>query len=488
VTSIRIDLDRTLGTVDRRIFGGFVEHLGRCVYGGVFEEGSPLSDANGFRRDVLEAAKGLRMPLLRWPGGNFVSGYHWTDGIGPRGARPRRPDLAWNTVEPNHFGTDEFMTYCRELGTDPYLCLNMGTGTLDEALAWVEYCNGTGDTYWADRRRQNGHEEPYAVRYWGLGNEMWGDWQIGSLSAEEYVAKAVRWAKALRRLDPDIVLVSCGQDGWSEWDRIVIDGLVKHVDFHSIHIYTGSDDYWTNVLEPHQVERALQTCQTMIDRARYLQKVDRPVHVAYDEWNVWFAGRANRDEHYSLADALAVATYLNAFVRQCRSVRIANLAQLVNVIAPIFTDKDGLFLQTIHHPLRLAAEHTQDVALDVRVDCDTVEYSDAPDAAHRVADLGPFPVLDVSATRDHDRSRVVVSVVNRSLDEPVKATLDIGDAGPTSRVVARTVTADDVDLRNSFDRPDAVTVIEHIGTATDLVEYEFPPHSHTQLDVAIEAG
>lgn len=485
---IKLDLDRTIGTVDRRMFGGFIEHLGRCVYGGVFDEDSPLADADGIRQDVLQAAKGLRMPLLRWPGGNFVSGYHWTDGIGPRDERPRRAELAWNTVESNRFGTDEFIAYCRDLGTEPYLCLNMGNGTMDEALAWVEYCNGTGDTYWANRRRENGHEEPFGVKYWGLGNEMYGEWQIGALSAEEYVANAVRWARALRRLDPDIVLVGCGLNGWSEWDRIVIDGLVEHVDYHSIHIYTGSDDYWSNVLAPHQVERALDTCQTMIDRARYLHKVERPVYVAYDEWNVWFVGRDNEpDERYSLSDALAVATYLNAFVRHADSVRIANLAQMVNVIAPIFTNKDGLFLQTIYHPLRLAAEYTQDVALDAYVDCETVDYTEPDNGprTHRISDLGPFPLLDVAASRDATGRRVVVSVVNRSPDASIRATLSLGDANPVGDVVVRVVDGADVQVQNSFEHSEAVTVVEHRTPATESIEYEFAPHSYTQLDIEI---
>lgn len=486
---IKIDLDRTIGEVDRRIFGGFVEHLGRCIYGGVFDEGSALADENGFRRDVLEAAKPLRMPLLRWPGGNFVSNYHWMDGIGPRDERPSRPELAWDTVESNRFGTDEFLAYCAALGTEPYICLNMGTGTLDEALAWVEYCNGKENTYWANRRRANGREEPYGVRYWGLGNEMYGDWQIGNLSAEEYVAKAARWAKALRRLDPDIILVSCGLNGWSEWDRIVIDGLVKYVDYHSIHIYTGSDDYWTNVLEPHQVERALATCQTLIDRARYLQKVERPVYVAYDEWNVWFRNRDNQlEERYNLSDALAVATYLNAFVRHCNAVKIANLAQMVNVIAPIVTNSDGLFLQTIYHPLRLAAEHTQKLALDVYVDSERVEHVDAHGTwPHRIADLGPFQVLDVSATRDADGRRVVVSVVNRSPDKAVTADIQFGDAKPVGEIVSRLVTGESVTVQNSFERPDAVTVEESKVPASAPLRYEFPPHSYTQLDIHIGA-
>ena len=284
----RIDVltDRPIGTVDRRIFGSFTEHLGRCVYGGVFDEGSRLARPDGFRADVLAAVRDLGVTNVRWPGGNFVSGYHWTDGIGRD--RPRRADLAWHGEESNRFGTDEFMACCAAAGVEPVFCLNMGTGTLDEALAWLEYCNGTGDTYWASRRRANGHAEPYGVRYWGLGNEMYGDWQIGQRDAAEYVADARRWAKALKRLDPGIRLVSCGQTGLDDWDRIVIDGLAPHIDFHSIHLYTGSADYWSNVLAPHYAERALSVAGALIDRARYVQRIDHEISVAYDEWNVWY--------------------------------------------------------------------------------------------------------------------------------------------------------------------------------------------------------
>ncbi|MGI8914900.1 MAG: hypothetical protein ACR2JY_14145 [Chloroflexota bacterium] len=201
---IKIDLSRRLGTIDHRIFGGFIEHLGRCIYGGIFEEGSPLSDAAGFRSDVLTAAQALRIPVLRWPGGNFVSGYHWQDGIDPVGQRPRRLDLAWHVEESNRFGTDEFMQYCQALGTEPYLCVNMGTGTQDEAQGWAEYCNGVGNTHYANLRRENGHPEPYGVKYWGLGNEMYGPWQIGRLSAEDYVKKAIEFAKVRHWTDPSI--------------------------------------------------------------------------------------------------------------------------------------------------------------------------------------------------------------------------------------------------------------------------------------------
>ena len=222
---VTIDPCRELGSLDRRVFGGFVEHLGRCIYGGLYDEGSPLSDPRGFRRDVLELLKSMRISVLRWPGGNFVSNYHWQDGIGPKDERPVRAELAWGGTESNRFGTDEFVGYCAELGAEPYICLNMGTGTLEEALAWLEYCNSARPTGWADRRWRNGHEASFGIRWWGLGNEIYGPWQVGALSAEEYVAEATRWARALRMLDPSIRLVSCGELGWTDWDRKVIDGL-----------------------------------------------------------------------------------------------------------------------------------------------------------------------------------------------------------------------------------------------------------------------
>ncbi|MCC7355299.1 MAG: alpha-N-arabinofuranosidase, partial [Anaerolineae bacterium] len=322
MTKIKIDLERRIGAIDPMVYGGFIEHLGRCIYGGIYEEGSPLSDERGFRRDVMEALRGLRMPVLRWPGGNFVSGYHWLDGVGPVDERPRRTELAWHTEESNRFGTDEFIEYCRRLNVEPYICVNMGSGTMDEAQAWVEYCNGTGNTYYANLRRRNGHEEPYNVKYWGLGNELYGSWQIGALSAEDYVKKAIEFAKVMKWTDPSIKLIGCGQNGWQEWDRVALEGLARHVDYHSIHIYTGSHDYYSNVFGPHQAEYALRVCQAMIDRVRYEQKIGHPITIAYDEWGIWIqatAAESGLQERYRLSDALACATYFNIFIRQCRS-------------------------------------------------------------------------------------------------------------------------------------------------------------------------
>ncbi len=492
MATITIDPARRIGSVDPRIFGGFIEHLGRCIYGGVFGEGSPLSNAQGYRLDVVEAVKALRLPVLRWPGGNFVSGYHWIDGTGPVDQRPRRIELAWHGEESNRFGTDEFIGYCRLIGAEPYICVNMGSGSMDEAQAWVEYCNGTANTHWANLRRRNGHPEPYSVKYWGLGNEMYGRWQIGALSADDYVKKARDFAKVMKRTDPTIQLVACGENGWSDWDCTVIEGLASLVDFHSIHIYTGSDDYYSNVFAPHQADRALGICRALIDRVRYIQRIDHPVHVAYDEWNVWFRARGAEtalEERYTLADALAVATYLNVFLRHCQTVRIANLAQLVNVIAPIFTNEQGLFLQTIYHPLRLFAECHHPGALDVHVDGPTYTLDPAHErtrSPYGVADLSPFQLLVVAATCDSTAQHVTISVVNRHHEQPITAHLRFVGFVPTDGSFCE-VNGPSVETINSFATPDAVAVREgavHLGDAGE--RYSFPAHSITvlRLDIA----
>jgi alpha-N-arabinofuranosidase len=450
VSQIAIAPARTLGTIDPKLFGGFVEHLGRCVYGGLYDEGSPLADARGFRKDVLGLLRELRIGVLRWPGGNFVSNYHWTDGIGEKAERPRRPELAWGGEEPNTFGTDEFLAYCAELGPEPdsvapYICLNMGTGTLAEALAWVEYCNSARNTDWAARRRSNGHDQPYGVRYWALGNEMYGTWQVGMMTADEYVREATRWARAIKMLDPGARLVACGETGLTEWDAVVIDGLAGLVDYHSIHIYTGSDDYWTNVLQPHQAERAIRTTAALIDRAAYLQGLDRKPAIAYDEWNVWYrtvpgsaGGTADLAERYTFDDALAVATYLNIFIRNAARVRMANLAQMVNAIAPIVTTDEAAAVQPIYYPFLLHARAALDAAVDVHVDGPAISPELPPAASrwpHRVADLGPFALVDAAASVSADLGRIAVTLVNRAPGAAEEARLVLRDfafAGPAT--------------------------------------------------------
>jgi alpha-N-arabinofuranosidase len=490
VTRIAIDPSRVLGQVDRDVFGGFVEHLGRCIYGGLYEECSPLSDDRGFRKDVLSQLRELRMGVLRWPGGNFVSNYHWQDGIGPKDSRPPRPELAWGGTESNRFGTDEFLTYCDELKTSPYICLNMGTGTLEEALAWVEYCNGERDTYWANKRRQHGHADPYRVRLWGLGNEMYGEWQVGAMSADEYVREATRWARALKLLDPGIELVSCGKTGWNEWDRIVIEGMAHLVDYHSIHIYTGSEDYWTNVLQPHQAERAIRSAIAHIRHTAYRHKIESPPKIAYDEWNVWYRKMTvDLAERYAFVDALAVGTYLNIFIRNAGWVKMANLAQMVNAIAPIVTLPDAAAVQPIYYPVLLHARAALDNAVDAHVygsHLDPVWPGSPGRWPYKVADIGPFTSFDAAASVSANTDRVALTLVNRDPVNAGTAEIVLRDFTFAGSAQIETITAGGPGEPRVL--PDVETVHMEHGTEhpkDGTVVLTLPPQSFTLIEAAI---
>ncbi|THH00489.1 hypothetical protein EW026_g2051 [Hermanssonia centrifuga] len=289
--------------------------------------------------------------MVRWPGGNYVSSYKWEDGIGPLAERKRRPELAWGGEESNQFGTDELIAWCRLAKIEPYIILNMGTGTLEEALHWIEYCNGAGDTYYANLRRKNtGKDEPHNVRYWGLGNEVWGEWQVGQQTASAYTIKARQWAHAIHLLDPTIKLIGCGETGLNEWDGVVLEGLVDKVDGHSIHLYTGfgprdrtqgEKEYGRAVYGPDAAEYSVEICRSLINKARFAKKVVKPIKIAFDEYGVWdeTVGTPENglEQFYNLADALAMAAWLNVFVRQADIVEIACIAQSVNVISPLIT-------------------------------------------------------------------------------------------------------------------------------------------------------
>jgi alpha-N-arabinofuranosidase len=496
---IRIDVDQVIGEIDNKIYGGFIEHLGRCIYGGIYEEGSRLSDEHGFRQDVLSAAHDLKIPILRWPGGNFASGYHWIDGIGPKETRPARFDLAWRDEECNRFGTDEFMEYCRALGTEPYLCVNLGTGTIEEAAAWVEYCNGAGNTYYANLRRKHGFEEPYNVKYWGLGNEMYGPWQVGAKNAEDYSKIAIEAAKLMKRVDPRIKLVSCGADGLSDWDRIVLEALAPWVDYHSIHIYTGDKSYYPNVFSPHHAERCIRLTEAMIEQTKWKLKLEKSIFIAIDEWNQVYGFVQTGMDHeykYSLGDALAVATYLNIFQRNAGSVKMANLAQMVNVLAPIFTGPRGLYLQTIYHPLYLYANHSQPIALETFVDSPKMQiakeeftFNKFNPEDQRIWELNPFQLLDVSATADENRSKLSLAVVNRALEEDVTTDIQIIGADVKRILNIYEINASDVSAMNSFESPESVSITKKPTGANSnekSLEYVFPAHSLSFLEVELQ--
>lgn len=468
---IKIDFDRPIGTIDRNIYGNFIEHLGRCIYGGIYDEGSALSDSDGFRKDVLEAVRGLHIPLLRWPGGNFASGYNWKDGIGPKDARPRRWDTAWQAEESNRFGTDEFMQYCRKLGAEPYITVNMGTGTMQDAADWVEYCNETGNTYWANLRKKHGHPEPYNVKYWGLGNEIYGAWQAGHKSVQEYGPLALEYAKMMRWVDPSIKLIACGGPT-TEWNREALHSLVEVADYISLHHYGGSTD---NAKEAHDatgLERQIQVLDAVITTVMATTEKKERVKIAADEWNIWFRSWFKRnDDHkleeiYNLRDALWVSSALNIFHRACRTVKMADLAQLVNVIAPIMASPTGIVLQTTYHPLKLYAEHCGTVALDALVRSDSFpEYPGTP-------------YLDVSATTDEGNQKLTLAVVNRHPTTDLAVDIVIEGFKPQSTCDLYELNGPSLDSSNTFAAPDTVAVKKRsISGAGAAFRQTFAAHS-----------
>src|SRR5450432_585825 len=407
---IKIDIDRSIGEVDPLVFGNFAEHLGRMIYGGIYDEGNPLSDKEGFRTDVMDVVKKLGVSILRYPGGNFSSGYNWTDGIGPKDQRLVRVELAWNDLESNRFGTDEFLRYCERIGTEPYICINGGLGTVDDARHWVEYTNESRHTAWADQRRKNGRDQPYKVKYWGLGNEIDGPWQLGHKNAEDYVKFALEAATAMRLVDGSIKLVARGSSNygadWMGWNRTVLESLHNEIDYIALHTYINNRD---NDLEKflgwsQKIDTYIETTAAAI-KAAQTGPNPRPIYIAYDEWNVWY--RAHNKEHleeiYNYEDALAMGMFFNSFFRHADVVKMANLAQLVNVIAPIMTNKEGLFLQPIYFPIAEYGKQRGNIALNTWVDSPGYEQN------HQ-----QLPYLDVSTTYNAKDRSVYVNVLNRS--------------------------------------------------------------------------
>ena len=487
---IKIDTDRTIGEVHPHLFGNFAEHLGRCIYGGIYDEGSPLADADGYRRDVMEATRRLGVTLLRWPGGNFASGYHWQDGIGPRAGRPVRPEGAWGALEPNRFGTDEFLRYCERLGVEPYICINAGLGTVEEARQWVEYCNEPRETYWAGQRRKNGRDRPWGVKYWGLGNEIDGPWQLGHKNAGDYGKFALEAAKAMRRADTSIKLIASGSSNfgaaadWVGWNRAVLDRLKGEIDYISLHTYIGNrENNFENFLAASwEIDQRIEVVAGLIRAAQAGQANPRPIHIAYDEWNVWYrargsgefaTGRTRLEEIYNFEDALAMGMFLNAFIRHADVVTMANLAQLVNVIAPIFTNEKGLFLQTIYFPLAEYAKQKGSQALDVWVSSPTYRAGTRP----------PLPYLDISATYRRADGTVCLNVLNRSEKMDITARID-GGGQPAPGLEVWELNHPDLKAVHGFgDDAKVRPATRHVPAAAsgNGFVYTFPKHSLTVL-------
>jgi alpha-N-arabinofuranosidase len=490
---IKLDPERVIAEVHPHVFGNFVEHLGRCVYGGVFEEKSPLADADGFRKDVMEGTRGLGVTLLRWPGGNFASGYNWKDGIGPRDQRPARRDHAWGAMESNRFGTDEFLTYCEKLKVEPYLCINAGLGSVDDARAWVEYTNESANTYWAQQRRKNGRDKPWNVKIWGLGNEIDGPWQLGHKNAEDYAKFALEAAKAMRRADESIKLIASGSShfgaggDWVGWNRTVLERLRNEIDYISLHTYVGNrgNNFEEFLAFGQDVDDRIQVVKGQIQAVRVGNPDARPIYIAFDEWNVWYRtitpgwteyqiAKTGLEEQYNFEDALGMGVFLNSFFRHADVVKMANLAQLVNVIAPMFTSPEGMFLQTIYFPIAEYAKQRGNLSLDVAVD--SPQYKPG-----RRRSLG---YLDVSATFDPKAKKVFVNVLNRSEKTDITARVENAAGAPSGAVDVWELKHTDLKATHTFGKDAVVRPATRKATVKasgNAFDYTFPKQSLTIL-------
>ncbi|KAK5954264.1 hypothetical protein OHC33_004837 [Knufia fluminis] len=546
--SIHVFPSHRQNEINRHIYSGFTEHMGRCIEGGIYDPNNPNKDLltpKSLRKDVISTLKPLDIPIFRYPGGNFTATYHWQDGVGPVDQRPTRLNLAWGgQPETNSFGTNEFMAWCRDhMNAEPYLCLNMGTGTLDEALAWIEYCNATGDSYYAKLRREHtGHDRPHNVKYWGLGNEVWGPWQIAQTKDPKlYAETALQWAKAIKLLDPSVKLILCGSDGMQSvslpfepipfvppsmiqaasasmsdalhntfqlerlrtlcprisraWDYEVIKATILPattsdlgvtqgplIDYVSIHGYTASQTHYPNVFAPLSAERAIETTTALIDLACAANNIPpgqpRPT-IAFDEWNVWDPKRAvgsqGAEEKYTLSDALAVAVWLNVFVRQSDKVGMACLAQSVNVISPLMTTETGLIKQTSWFVYELFCRFVRGHKVDVVVNCGCYQGDTSPAWLRDSVKGREMRWLDVSASVDGE-GWCVVCVVNAHEGEDIVTAVGGVDGG--TEVEVYEVNGKSVDVTN-MDGEEKVGICEKRWVVQG--EYVFPAHSFTML-------
>ncbi|MEZ5381951.1 MAG: alpha-L-arabinofuranosidase C-terminal domain-containing protein [Microthrixaceae bacterium] len=502
-TTVTVDTGCVVADLDPRVFGGLLEHMGRCVYEGIYDLSSPHADEFGCRRDVLEALGALEMTAMRYPGGNFVSGYDWRDGIGPAERRPVKVERAWRCLESNQFGTDEFLALCERMNWTPMMAVNLGTGTAQDAQDLVAYCTASTRTKFGDLRASHGRETPYEVDLWCLGNEMDGSWQIGHTTVDEYTKRARDAAAAMREVRPGIEVVACGSSdpnlrSYPAWDRAVMGGFGDGLDLLSVHRYARNwhrrtDRYVAfGVLVDRQIEQLARVSRDVARREGY----PRAPRLSFDEYNVWYRtqlsvlprrfiprGRLRHAPHileevFDLQDALVVAGFLNSFVRHADVVRVANLAQVANVIAPIITRGDDLLLQSTYDVFRMFSSRKNGEALEV-------------DVAGPTYDLrwtGTVPFLDVSAV--HGDGQLHVHAVNRSQVHSAPVQIQVAGATVAGVREAEVVTGAHPGVRNTWDQPDAVRARPLAGvTVSDATaEALLPPLSVSSISFEVGSG
>lgn len=455
-----VDKDYVIAEVDPHLYGSFIEHLGRAVYSGIYEPAHPAADEQGFRQDVIGLVKELGVPIVRYPGGNFVSGYNWTDGIGPRQLRPRRLDYAWQSVESNQVGIDEFVDWCKKAGTKPMAAVNLGTGTPQDAGYMMEYCNHPAGTYWSDLRIQNGHKDPHNIKVWCLGNEMDGPWQTCGLGAEDYGKKARETAKILKWIDPMAELVVCGSaspwmPSYPEWDRVVLEHTYEQADYISLHRYYENEGNIENFLASFfDMDAFIKTVAATADYVKAKTRSKKVMKLSFDEWNVWYIKKQTRvpwaeapailEDQYSLLDALVFGGMLCTLLNNCDRVRMACLAQLVNVIAPIFTERGGRVLkQATYYPFQQVSAYGRGIAIKTLTTSETVETEL----------YGEVPALQTAATYDEKNGSVTVFILNSQRTEDTEFTIDLRSFGHVTILDHSIMDGPDLFAQNTFEAP-----------------------------------
>jgi alpha-N-arabinofuranosidase len=498
---LTIDPYFTVGPVNPRLFGSFVEHLGRCVYDGIYEPGHPTADAEGFRGDVIELVKELGVSTIRYPGGNFVSGFRWEDSVGPREERPRRLDLAWHSTETNEVGLHEFASWLDKVGSELMLAVNLGTrGTL-EALDLLEYSNVPSGTALSDRRVANGRTDAFGIRMWCLGNEMDGPWQLGHRSADDYGKLASQTAKAMRQLDPSVELVVCGSSGaqmptFGEWERVVLTHTYEDVDYISCHAYyqEKDGDLDSFLASAVDMDRFIESVVATADHVKAVTRSDKTINISFDEWNIWYLDRYHDvdkiegidnwpvaprllEDSYTVADAVVFGSLLISLLKHADRVTSASLAQLVNVIAPIMTEPGGpAWRQTTFFPFALTSRLAAGATLDVRLTSDTYE----------TGQYGVVNLVDAVATHDDASGSTSVFLVNRSQTEEATVTIDLAALDGVSVLDAQTLTDADIQARNTLDAPERVGLRpnESVVVGEHTITVTLPPVSWTALSLA----
>jgi alpha-N-arabinofuranosidase len=462
---LTLDPHFTVGAVNRRIFGSFVEHLGRCVYDGIYEPGHATADAEGFREDVLELVRELGVSAIRYPGGNFVSGFRWEDAVGPKEDRPKRVDLAWHSTEPNEVGIDEFAGWLEKAGSELMYAVNLGTRGVQEALDVLEYTNIRSGTKLSDARIANGRTEPYNVKMWCLGNEMDGPWQLGHMSADDYGKLASRVAKGMRQLDESLELVVCGSSNaqmptFGAWEHTVLEHTYEDVDYISCHAYyeETDGDAASFLASAVNMDHFIESIVATADAVGASLKSKKKINVSFDEWNVWYVSRYHNvdritdietwpiaprllEDSYSVIDAVVVGNLLISLLKHADRVTAASLAQLVNVIAPIMTEPGGAtWRQTTFFPFAVTSRLAKGVALEVKLDSDSYDTKV----------YGEVATVDAVATFDEESGSTAIFLVNRSQDAPTTVTIDVSHLGDVSIAETHTLADDDIYAQNTL--------------------------------------